>query len=160
MTTITTIREFLEQQVRTFSAMKNVAQFHGYTGLGDFMLKNGREFDTANGIAEKHGPVKECFSNAQKIALFSKRLIYCEGFAVGIIPVMHGWVVRTADSAVIETTWPELGTQYFGIAFHPEYLRRRVLETECYHSLIDDWENDWPLQATERKEWIHPRHDP
>lgn len=145
----------------TVAMMKssNVSRQNGYVNFMDFVLQHGSHFNLLNSRAEKHGPMKECFSNSQALALFKGRgqYIYCEGYAISLIPVLHAWVVRREDGALIETTWPEVGREYFGIMFDEDYLTDRVLATESYHSLIDDWHNDWPLLSAEPNAWKQRR---
>lgn len=151
-----TTKQFLEAEVTLMKSANFGKQYHGYACLSDFILQHGREFDVGNAKVQKNGRMKECFRNAQHLAMFPRnRYIYCEGYANNIIPVIHGWVIRADDLSLVETTWEELGTEYWGIAFNPEYVRRRMLATESYHSLIDDWEYGWPLLQADEDLWKH-----
>jgi len=111
--------------------------------------------------------IKQCFYNAQMLVLADRnnKLVYHEGYAFGraIIAVQHGWA--SINGKVIDLTWrldqtirksgrlkdrvigvyPE-GFEYVGVPFpDKDALRTKMLERGWCGSLIDDWENDWPL---------------
>lgn len=157
---MTHVREYLEAESRLMSSVghKRMKCWNGYASMGDFVLKNGTDF-TATPLQETslRGKMKECFKNAANIALFESDYIYCEGYALGVIPVHHAWVIHNGQA--IEVTWKEPGSEYFGVPISESYLRKRILETECWHSLIDDWQNKWPMLSTPRAEWIHEAYD-
>jgi len=111
--------------------------------------------------------IKQCFYNAQMLVLSDRnnKLIYHEGYAFGrsIIAVQHGWA--TINGKVIDLTWrldqpvrktgrlkdrvvgvyPE-GFEYVGVPFPDrDAIRNKMLDRGWAGSLIDDWENGWPL---------------
>lgn len=117
--------------------------------------------------------IKECFYNAQLLVLndSSDQLIYHEGYGYsGIFPVLHGWA--TINNKVIDLTWRVtpfkrrrmqdrvLGEfpqpyEYFGVPFaNKTSLRLIVLQRGAAGTLIDDWENHWPLLRGETFEDI------
>jgi hypothetical protein len=58
---------------------------------------------------------------------------YVEGYAhhrLGVI-LEHAWAVDE-QGRVIETTWPDAGTTYFGVAFDEAALRRAICATRCF----------------------------
>lgn len=87
------------------------------------------------------GTIKECFRNAYLLAV-EHNLIYYEGYAMGVIPVLHAWCLDK-DFHVIDTTW-ETGTEYFGVFFSIKYVSKVLLERKSY-GVIDNWEMKWPL---------------
>ncbi len=112
--------------------------------------------------------VKECFKNSQQLAVESDgKIQYVEGFADDIIPVVHGW--NAINGKVIDLTWCDDGDlvnkskkkwekrklkivlgefkniEYFGVVFPVDMIRKNMLKTKQYQSLIDDWENQYPL---------------
>jgi hypothetical protein len=67
--------------------------------------------------AEHHCQVKECYLNAQKIAMFGD-YDYYEGYACRIIPTDHAWLVDRDTGLVIDPTWENLEegeADYFGL---------------------------------------------
>ena len=145
------IRQYLKV---TDSFMKGAGQSGTMQG---FVLKHGRNFKpqrTPDKYIDLRGEIKECFKNSAMAACLCRDLIYCEGYACGFIPVMHAWCV-TLDGRLVELTWRDIGTEYFGIPFKSEFLRRKLLESK-YYGLIDDWHNNWPLVRGKhpKSEWF------
>jgi hypothetical protein len=68
---------------------------------------------------------KQCFYNCQKMATWMS-LSYYEGFACGIIPVAHAWLV--VDGKVIDPTWEAL-EEYPGDYFGIEIPRKLIYKT-------------------------------
>lgn len=127
-------------------------QFHGYFGLGDFILKHGRLFAQAPLPSDvQRGQMKECFRNSALLALERSDLVYCEGYAISVIPVYHGWCV-TRGGLVVDSTWPD-GRDYFGVPIRRAYLIERLMKRKRY-GLLDDWENDWPMLQSDKKKWM------
>jgi len=110
---------------------------------------------------------KQCYYNAQMLVHhdFSDQLVYHEGWAYGqaIIAVQHGWA--TINGKVIDLTWrldqpvrkkgrlrdrvigvfPK-GFEYVGVPFpDKDVLRHLMLKRGWVGTIIDDWENGWPL---------------
>ena len=96
----------------------------------------------------RKGIIKQCYHNCLKALIkHPDKLIYCEGFALGIIPVMHAWLLY--EGKVIDPTW-ENGQEYFGIAFKTAYVFRIAKETG-YSGVIDNWHQRFPLLTGEDK---------
>jgi hypothetical protein len=93
------------------------------------------------------GRPRECFRNAATLALRKPDIyMYVEGYAVNrwiaMHTVAHAWCINS-DNFVVDPTWDE-GTEYFGVPFRHDYLRR-VLKARRDYVLIDNPEMDFPL---------------
>jgi hypothetical protein len=110
-------------------AVDRVAQGRSVESL---VLRNGQFYRPQPLPAEyKRGKIKECFYNAYKLS-WNKNLTYVEGFANGaLVPVQHAWCVDAAGN-VIDNTWPDCGTVYYGVALDKQFVDRVVLETGTY----------------------------
>lgn len=87
--------------------------------------------------------------NASKLALdFPGCFTYCEGYAAGIIPTLHAWVV-TKFGTVIDPTWED-GTDYFGVPIKTSYLLKSMKRTGVY-GVIDLWQHRWPILSASPK---------
>lgn len=120
-----------------------------------FILDHGRVWPgQARPKGFKRGPARQCFRNSMSLLVssFETGLTYVEGFAasgdVGFsFPVHHGWLINS-DGRVIDLTWKSPETSvYFGIPFKSDYVRKRVLESEHWCSLLDNRFNDHALVA-------------
>ena len=99
------------------------------------------------------GRPRECFRNATNLALRKPDLYtYVEGYAVNIwiptSPVAHAWCIDS-QNFVVDPTWEE-GTEYFGVAFRHDYLRR-ILKGKRDYGLIDNHEMNYPLVTGEHR---------
>ena len=129
------------------SAQKAGAAAWKYSSIEEFVLENGQSFkcrELPDNI--KRGKIKQCFANAYRLTYTHPDLHYVEGYACGIIPVLHAWCV-TDDGFVVDNTWED-GTDYLGVVFQPTYLHRIILSRERY-SVLDNWENKYPLLTGE-----------
>jgi hypothetical protein len=101
----------------------------------------------------KPGTIKYCYQNATDL-MISHKLIYCEGYALGIIPVQHAWCC-TPDGKVIDPTWvgDRLGMGYFGIPFDRDYVMNKIIRTERY-SIIENWNEKWPFLDDDPYEFL------
>ena len=127
-----------------------------YKGMEDFVLKNGKFYPISKRKV-KLGRIKECFSNAAKLAIDDSSLIYCEGYFLSKklpIPIYHAWVIDR-EGKVIDNTirvQKDEGTRlYYGVEFSTEYLCATVLSKGTY-GLIDNWEKGYPLITGKDKE--------
>ena len=89
--------------------------------IDHFLASNGVKFESLEmpsseikylksiGLCSTRHAPKECYYNSQKFALFDDRLQYCEGVAVGPVPIPldHAWCVLSTDNGklVIDLTW-------------------------------------------------------
>ena len=95
----------------------------------------------------EQGTEQECYKNAQLLAHDRASLTYCEGFALahsGALMVIHGWVTDGTGSA-IDVTWRQPGVAYAGVPFKKSSVRQTCLRNDAFISVIDDWQNDFPL---------------
>jgi hypothetical protein len=114
-----------------------------YSCIEEYVLKHGRDMDVAPLPSNvKRGKMKNCYKNAYDLALGSKRYIYCEGYAVGIIPVLHAWCFDTKTGKVVDPTWKD-GKEYYGVKIDFTSVLRVVVERECY-GVLDAWEIKHP----------------
>ncbi len=149
-TTIVTVREFLEECG---------AAWEGMPTPQSFVLEHGMQFPTMAPKQPKLGRLKACYKNAAQLAMNSKDVIYVEGFAAGIIPVMHAWCIDL-EGRVLEPTWThalQAKRDYFGIPFNLQFLMRQLAVQE-YYGLLDQPRHGWPVQSSPREEWIHPNY--
>lgn len=132
---------------------------NGYASLDDFVLQHGRPW-TPQPLPKEHprGVIKECFRNSAVLVMrHPRQLIYCEGYAMGLIPVMHAWAIDN-EGKVIDPTWRTTGKEYFGIAFQFKYLCSALRKQKVY-GLIDLGTFRWPLLTLDPKTWKHPIHN-
>jgi hypothetical protein len=154
-----------------------------YHGIEDFFLRHGRfyrsepltaaEKDYLRRILRLSGrkyPVKQCFYNSQMLLLITATwmdpedgmdLRYVEGYAVGLIPIHHGWLTlngKVIDPTLrlrelpttgplakrVKGTFPETAA-YFGVPFRTEEVRASVLERGEGGSLLMDPKRDFPF---------------
>ena len=129
---VSNVRGFLEQEQQMFRLMQNENRIGDYRSMGEFVLRNGRNFEPAPLPPDvKRGKMKECYLNAGQLSTRNPdRFIYCEGYALGVIPVMHAWCVDL-EGRVVEPTWKD-GTEYFGVAIKHGYLIRMMQRTETW----------------------------
>jgi len=93
------------------------------------------------------GAPRRCFDNAVGLALQSpRRYTYAEGYAINRLvaghPVVHAWCIDPEDF-VVDTTWDN-GSDYFGVAFRHDYVRRITRATGGY-GLIGNEAMGFPL---------------
>ncbi len=125
-----------------------------YSCLEDFVLTHGREMDYAPDSVMKGYDMslcstpKQCYQNASLMVLeHNKDLIYCEGYAAGVFPVLHAWCMIKSSGEVIDPTWSVFRSHkedvYFGVPFKTEFLREHLVNNEVY-GILDDLRNDFP----------------
>ena len=158
------LKNFLKAELKMMRKVRCAKAINGWYTTGQFVLKNGKQWQNGHALPKDVEPMKEkqCFMNAAKMATESERFIYCEGYALSIIPVMHAWCLDK-DGNVIDPTWASLpfekGREYFGIAIKTSYVIHYFLETERCGSLIDAWQTDWKMLHDDPKLWRHPIMD-
>ena len=84
-----------------------------YLCIEDFVLREGQPFAAPSSVElpsdVSQGIVKECFKNCvNSVAMRGTDYLYCEGYALGIIPMLHAWLV-SPDGQVIDPTCENLG---------------------------------------------------
>jgi hypothetical protein len=100
------------------------------------------------------GMMKECYANAQTIAIADDDYRYAEGWAMleGVpIPIAHAWLLN-ANGLVVDPTWAGLkngkSAVYYGVEIDTTYMCKRVLTTKAHHPMIDDYEFGYKLLNT------------
>lgn len=135
------IREWLGHTIEFMMARNPVS-----SRLYSFVLENGRSFSEDDGSREKFTGVRRqpmhCYENSQRLAL-KKQLRYFEGWAIPRIakeiglPMQHAWCV--SGDKVVDITWRDGVSEYFGLEIPSEYLKKRCSDRSCLGSelLID-----------------------
>lgn len=154
---ITTVEQFLLSMTEIQIA-SNLAKIGDYHSVMEFVYRNGRRFERIGKRPKRirKGRNGYCFANATRLALaHPKHLIYCEGYALGHIPVHHAWCV-TRRGTVIDPTWNDsIQYQYYGIPINQKYLRESLLTYGMY-GLIDLWKEGWPILKEPPKRFLEP----
>lgn len=145
------MKEELENYLKTHA--KFMKQNHGsamkdyqYNSCEELVLHEGKHFaGTPLPKQFKHGKMKLCYMNSFYLAeKESNKLIYCEGIATGIIPVVHAWCI-THDGIVVDPTWRDSEKcDYWGIPFRMEFVIYTMLKTKVF-GVLDNWKDKWPL---------------
>lgn len=110
-----------------------------------FILENGmgfKPFELPKQYDHMKGKSKECFFNAYTMAV-KTGYYYVEGYAMGIIPVLHAWVTDSTCSLALDPTWSD-GKEYFGVVLPMTYVERIIFQRKAY-GVIDCYEIDFPL---------------
>jgi hypothetical protein len=171
------IQDFLEPVVKQIRINRPNQQ---YSCADDYILQNGHLFesvpldDTEKQVFEnviwKENKRKECYYNAQRLALYltldGENVEYCEGVAYdpkAVIPVNHAWV--SINGKVVDPTWGERiitknkvirrinrvigiipeGWEYYGITIPTVDIWSYLADHQAHGSLIDDYECGWPM---------------
>jgi len=118
-----------------------------YNSIEDFVLSNGRAYTpTPLPVDAPRGEMSRCFMNAAKLMDYEPGLSYVEGYAIrkGLpIPLLHAWCVDEFGK-VLDSTWPDDGEEYFGVALSTDYVRRTMLARGKY-GIIDNMEERFPI---------------
>lgn len=167
---MTYLEGYLRTMVRLRSQHGGVPPGH-YAGLEDFLLAQGKLYPSrpltdreqtlvAAARYKQKFPMKQCYANSQKVVLGAAgdEFRYAEGYVMLEslpIPIQHAWL--DLNGAVVDLTLRKqgkgselrsLGTTpgaaYWGATFPTSDVRKFVLSTQYYGSLIDDWKNGWP----------------
>lgn len=125
--------------------MRKPADFK-YYGAEDFLLQHGTFFTPANlPLTIRPMPIQQCFTNALRVASRTQAYHYVEGFATGVIPVHHAWLIDK-DGNVADPTWASLrsglGCAYIGVEFDLKETKA-TLRAGC--SLLEDYRRDYPV---------------
>jgi len=106
--------------------------------------------------------MKECFTNATKLAFENRNLVYTEGVARRFcgkryLPFFHAWCIRQ-DGTVIDPTWADpSGIEYFGIAFKTVFANALIEKTQQMNLI--DIHSLHLIMAVPVDLWRHPIHD-
>jgi hypothetical protein len=116
------------------AAVMNREPTTGYATFEEFVLAHGEAFTPPTKPRPKgfrKGTNKMCFRNATHATFDRDGWTYVEGFATGMIGVHHAWALDP-DGNVVETTWKDSGTAYFGVRFPKEVVSRTMVATNVY----------------------------
>jgi hypothetical protein len=129
--------------------------------VGDFYLLLGRSWKAAGHRPPKYRPgaKKQCYRNAFNLAQ-DYGLTYCEGFAYppGLIPVHHAWCVDDSGH-VIDPTWDNADSEYFGIALRLDYVLSYLEKHQIWGLLGECLPRDIldaPLDQLLEERWRNP----
>jgi hypothetical protein len=132
--------EFLRQTIEQLKQIspKLTEAYH----VDSWLLRHGKFF-CPGALPETYevGEDKQCFLNAQTLAIDDNRLDYVEGYASHIFPCRHAWCV-TADGQIIDPTWHGrdghfMGKSYFGVGIETAYVRKAIVENKRYDAVLD-----------------------
>jgi len=122
--------------------------------LEEYVLKYGRLWNPPpKALPRGVDPMesKFCFDNAYELAeRRHKTLRYVEGFASRFITVHHAWCV-TADGTVVDPTWKNEGTAYYGQAFTLAQVKTVREGDHGNASVLMDWPHNYPLLMKKEK---------
>lgn len=133
-------------QVRAARAGMGMSAEFKYAGFEDFLLKHGSFFTPKTTLPDGVRPMglSQCFENAYRVATRTKAFHYVEGYALGVIPIHHAWLVDR-EGNVIDPTWVNIGVgkAYIGVEFNLAEVKksRRV----GILALSDDYRRDFPV---------------
>ena len=174
------LRKYLAGTVRFKSrlSLRLPAGFN-YLGAEDYLLDRGSPFESAPLTSEEQAIVDEalrrcptprfkighCYFNAQMLVTSdpTQTLLYCEGMAMGTVPVplMHGWVI--INGKVIDLTWRNgprskkgkfrdrvlgvipNGWAYYGATFDTLTVLTRITRTGSVGCFLEDFANDFAI---------------
>lgn len=135
-----------------------VSKVGNYHSIMEFVYKNGQHFHRIGKRPRtlRKGRNHYCFANATRLALdWPDHLVYCEGYALGIIPVHHAWCV-TRRGTVIDPTWNDANQhQYYGVPINVSYLRESIRKYGVY-GVIDLWKEGFPILKEKPKRFLEP----
>ena len=133
-----------------------------YKSPNDYVLQHGHLYESAELTIEERGAlaqlnpreykVRECYYNAQFIAITFPEFSYVEGMAIGIVPVDHAWV--ELNGKVIDMTWTEHGpvlgvipedSGYYGVVIPTRQVWESIRAHHTWKPLIDDFECRLPM---------------
>lgn len=142
------VEQYLNMMVEMRKKLNNPPDLK-YCCFEEFVLEHGKRYEVMNKPKwVKKGIIKECFKNSFDAVLINPtELTYCEGYATGVIPVHHAWLVY--KDKVIDPTWHgrniiNKNTEYFGVEFNWNYVRKVALETG-YYGVLDNFTQNFPL---------------
>tara|TARA_B100000519_G_C14039711_1_gene342129 strand:- start:169 stop:705 length:537 start_codon:yes stop_codon:yes gene_type:complete len=136
--------------IRSNDQMMKQRQEMKYSSMEHFFSELGQQFTAPSRPLTAYdiplGEKKQCYKNCMDFVMNNPdtELLYCEGFALGCIPIAHAWL-STPQGEVFDPTWGKsYCTDYFGVAFDRSWAISLLLDKGSY-GLVDDWEHKWPL---------------
>lgn len=157
--------ELCEKLVRLTASCREGSQHPEgwlYPSVEAFLLAHGRLWTPPVGpYVGRPGKKNECFNNALNRLVGDDDMTYCEGYARGVIPVLHAWLVDS-DGQVIDPTWtgtcgrPSPGVEYYGVAFERTYVMETAIRSGVGGVLFNSSDSEWKYM-THPKEVLDPR---
>ena len=170
------VRGYLEMMAMMRGQMGHQPDGFLYKGVEDLLLQHGRQFvsqplneeemDIIKRLVERahYYRPKECFYNAQKIAMGSGNTIrYIEGVGfAGLIPCDHAW--NTINGKVMDFTWaavnkgkPILGVipdgwEYWGVELDSKAIFKYWKKYQMSEPFLHNYREGYPL-LKKRYEW-------
>lgn len=158
------MKKYLTQMVEMRAGFSKRPGYN-YVCMEDYVLDRGQQYEVRPLTAEEQKVVAKarrgeffpegyCYANAQRLVLAdrSKKLLYVEGFASGLFPVLHAWAV--INGAVVDVTWESMESKgqelYYGVELSRDVIRAKRKEKKTL-AILDDWENKYPLLKQERR---------
>jgi len=90
-----------------------------YSCIEAFVLAKGKWRKHISDQPIKRGKMKECYMNAFYLAE-ENNWQYIEGYAAGLIPMLHAWCLDSKKQ-VVDPTWND-GQWYYGVAIPMKYV--------------------------------------
>src|SRR6185369_9939105 len=76
-----------------------------YVGFEDFLIQHGTFFEPSDLPASiRPMMISQCFENCFRVASRTKAFHYCEGYAVGLLPIHHAFLIDR-DGRCYDPTW-------------------------------------------------------
>jgi hypothetical protein len=140
-----------------------------FINLEHFALEHGYHWklDTKRPLPKgfRAGKPGQCHANAANLATKHADVVYVEGFVLsGVMPIRHAWIQLPSGEAV-DTTFAGLEhvqvAEYFGVPFKTDFVLKKTLEAGAYLTLLDNWQDRWPLLSASEEElvemlWVPP----
>jgi len=129
-----------------------------FAGDADLVLQCGRLFPSR--ISDPQLPKGEGdhITNAHFLSDGRPDLIYCEGWAMGRIPIMHAWCC-TKQGEVLDNTWPmdDGHATYFGIPFNRKVIKGAMGQhSHKREGLLNGWDIRYPMMKSSDKKFVQP----
>jgi hypothetical protein len=143
---------------RVFSLLhekSEILQKYKYYGNEHWIFTHGMYFKGRK-LPKKYkmGIPQQCFFNSWRGAI-KHHLTYFEGYTLYILPILHAWNLDPANK-IVDLTLPAIprlpfeDREYFGVPFKLSYVSLTANAKGAYGSLIDDWENNYPLLINDK----------
>lgn len=151
---LTSLPEYLKALDTMSKSAGHKASMEGWVLQHGFAMSPAPRNETFN------GRIRQCFRNAATFTLSERQpgnFVYCEGFALHIIPTLHAWLLDLRTGLIHDPTWRDQSKcSYYGVPFRRDYLMRSLSKAKVY-SLIDQYTLGWPLLRGEHAKhtWIH-----
>ena len=125
------IKKYLKQILKMHKTNKN----NTVTEYYKWVLQAGESFKGAQYL-ENRGKMKQCYYNAQSLAISDSQHKYYEGWGITSfigLPFEHGFNVK--NNQVYDATWKD-GRYYLGILIPIKFVRKSWHETSCANNLL------------------------